>query len=72
MPLKCYYMCRAEQRAGLAGGRICVGVAVSRARRSLPVSHRKIYSFFFISLFRSKPRLSKASYRKHDRSSEIA
>lgn len=45
MPLKCYYICRAEHRAGLAGGRICVGVAVSRARRSFPVSHRKIFFY---------------------------
>lgn len=62
MPLKCYYICRAEQRAGVAGGRICVGVAFSRIRRSLPVSHTEI-SFLFISLFRSKSRqyFSKAS-----------
>lgn len=70
MPLKCYYICRAEQRAGVAGGRICVGVAFSRIRRSLPLSHTE--RSFFISLFRSKFHryLSKASYRRYDRSSE--
>lgn len=74
MPLKCYYIYAAPNKEQAWQADASAWESHSRELADL-FPHLTERSFFFISLFfRSKPRrcLSKASYRRYDRSSEIA